>query len=53
MELQVCGAEPTAIDIPVLNTHSIENIGSDPLITLFWSDAFYNADNPDTFLEPV
>lgn len=53
MELQVCGAEPTAVDIPVLNTHSIENIGSDPLITLFWSDAFYNADNPDTFLEPV
>ncbi|MGD8778952.1 MAG: NAD-dependent epimerase/dehydratase family protein [Ignavibacteria bacterium] len=50
---KLSGKEPSFIDIPVWYTHNIINIGNDELVTLFWINEFYNAEDPDTFYEPV
>jgi UDP-2-acetamido-2,6-beta-L-arabino-hexul-4-ose reductase len=47
------GEAPGYVDMPTLCTHSIENAGSTPLLTLFWSDEFFDEGNPDTWSEPV
>ena len=52
-EYKVSGKNPSAIDIPTLHTHSIENVGTDELLTLFWSDSIFDPSNPDTFADTV
>lgn len=47
------GEAPAFVDIPTLHTHSITNIGDSELITLFWSDEFFDPDNSDTCFEEV
>jgi UDP-2-acetamido-2,6-beta-L-arabino-hexul-4-ose reductase len=47
------GETPGYVDMPTFCTHSIENIGSAPLLTLFWSGELFDAGNPDTWSEPV
>jgi len=47
------GEAPGYVDMPTFCTHSIENIGSVPLLTLFWSGELFDAKNPDTWNEPV
>ena len=47
------GEAPAFVDIPTLHTHSITNVGLTELITLFWSDEFFDPDNPDTYWEDV
>ena len=41
------------IDIQPWHTHSIENTGTDNLITLFWINEHYNINDPDTYNEKV
>jgi len=52
-EFSVCGDRPAFIDIPTLHTHSIENTGSEPLVTLFWAHEIFNSAKPDTYMEMV
>ena len=52
-EFPVSGDEPVCIDMPTLHTHSIENIGTREVVTLFWSHEFFDPADPDTFQEPV
>jgi UDP-2-acetamido-2,6-beta-L-arabino-hexul-4-ose reductase len=47
------GEAPCYVDMPTFCTHSIENIGSAPLLTLFWSGELFDAGEPDTCTEPV
>jgi UDP-2-acetamido-2,6-beta-L-arabino-hexul-4-ose reductase len=49
----VSGDKPAFIDIPTFHTHSITNIGSTDLVTLFWSHELFDPDNSDTYAEPV
>ena len=49
IEYKVSGENVTIVDIPPGYTHSIENIGSEELITLFWSDEVFDQQNPDTY----
>ncbi|MGB4298182.1 MAG: NAD-dependent epimerase/dehydratase family protein [Candidatus Saccharicenans sp.] len=49
IEYKVSGENVTIVDIPPGYTHSIENIGSEELITLFWSDEVFDQENPDTY----
>ena len=49
----VSGEQPSFIDIPTLHTHDITNTGTSDLITLFWSNEFYDPDHPDTWTENV
>jgi UDP-2-acetamido-2,6-beta-L-arabino-hexul-4-ose reductase len=52
-EYKVSGQKPVYIDIPTYYTHSIENIGPDELLTIFWTNEIYDPNDPDTFCEPV
>lgn len=52
-EYRVSGAAPAAVDMPTLHTHSIENVGSKPLLTLFWTHDIFDPANPDTYADPV
>jgi UDP-2-acetamido-2,6-beta-L-arabino-hexul-4-ose reductase len=50
-EYRVTGENPQWIDMPTCWMHSISNVGSVPLTTLFISDAPFDSHNPDTFYE--
>lgn len=50
---EVNGATPAIIDMPTLHTHSIENVGDKPLLTMFWTNDIFDPANPDTFADPV
>lgn len=47
------GDSPGFVDIPTLHTHCITNTGENELITLFWSDEFFDPNNSDTYFEEV
>lgn len=49
----VKGQEYRVLDIPPGYTHSIENIGEDEVVTLFWASEPFNPDYPDTYFEAV
>lgn len=52
-EYRVDGRQPAAVDMPTLHTHSIENVGDKPLLTLFWTQAVFDPAAPDTYADPV
>lgn len=53
--LEFCcrGEEYRVVDIPPGYTHSIENVGTGEMVTLFWSSEVFDAALPDTLFEPV
>ncbi|WP_454597964.1 polysaccharide biosynthesis C-terminal domain-containing protein [Qipengyuania sp. SM2507] len=52
-EFRVSGEAPAAVDMPTLHTHHIVNVGDTPLLTLFWTNAVFDPDAPDTYADPV
>ena len=52
-EYHVKGETPSPVDMPTLHTHSIENIGTSPLLTLFWTHDHFDPSSPDTFYDEV
>jgi UDP-2-acetamido-2,6-beta-L-arabino-hexul-4-ose reductase len=52
-EFEVSGDAPAPVDMPTLHTHSIENISTEPLLTLFWTHDLFDPNNPDTFFDEV
>lgn len=53
IEYKVCGEKPEVVDIPPGYTHSIENIGEEELITMFWANEMFDPNKPDTFFNEV
>lgn len=53
LEYRVSGREFKVVDIPPGYTHSIENVGSSDLITLFWSIEVFDPLHPDTYAKEV
>jgi len=53
IEFKLSGSNPSFIDMPIWHTHNIKNIGSEPLITVFWINEFYDDIDSDTFYEKV
>ncbi len=53
VEYPVSGEQFRVVDIPPGYTHSIENVGTTVLVTLFWSDQILDQDRPDTYFRPV
>ncbi|MDC3216002.1 NAD-dependent epimerase/dehydratase family protein [Flavobacteriaceae bacterium] len=47
------GEKPCYVDMPIWFTHNITNIGATPLITAFWINEAYNAEDADTYFENV
>lgn len=52
-DYRVSGDPPAPVDTPTLHTHSVENIGSKPLLTLFWTHDLFDPVAPDTYFDPV
>lgn len=52
-EYSVSGDAPAPVDMPTLHTHSIENVGSGPLLTLFWTHDLFDPQKPDTYADKV
>lgn len=50
---RVSGDQPAPIDMPTLHSHSIENVGTTPLLTLFWTHDLFDPQAPDTYFDPV
>lgn len=53
IEYIVSGERPQVLDIPPGYTHSIENIGTEEVITIFWANEMFNLEKPDTYFEEV
>jgi UDP-2-acetamido-2,6-beta-L-arabino-hexul-4-ose reductase len=53
IEYQVRGEDFQVIDIPPGYTHSIENVGTGEMVTLFWASEIFDPDHPDTYFLPV
>jgi UDP-2-acetamido-2,6-beta-L-arabino-hexul-4-ose reductase len=53
IEYAVRGEDYRVLDIPPGYTHSIENVGQDDLVTLFWASERFDAAQPDTCFENV
>jgi UDP-2-acetamido-2,6-beta-L-arabino-hexul-4-ose reductase len=53
IEFPVRGEDYRVIDIPPGYTHSITNVGSTELITLFWASEVFDPGRPDTQYLPV
>lgn len=52
-EYRVSGSAFRVIDIPPGFTHSITNVGTREMVTLFWSSELFDPDRPDTYYLPV
>ena len=53
IEYRVDGEEFRVVDIPPGYTHSIENVGTGELITVFWASEIFDQARPDTYGMPV
>ena len=53
LEYKVQGEDYRVLDIPPGYTHSIENVGEDELVTLFWASEIFDPEKPDTYFEAV
>jgi UDP-2-acetamido-2,6-beta-L-arabino-hexul-4-ose reductase len=52
-EYPVNGTDIKILDIPPGYTHSIENIGNEELITIFWANEIFDSSQPDTWSRNV
>lgn len=52
-EYSVRGSAYQVIDIPPGFTHSITNVGSGEMVTLFWASEIFNPNRTDTYYLPV
>ena len=53
LDFYLDGAEPAYVDMPVWYTHNIKNIGEEELLTIFWINEPYNAEDADTYFVEV
>jgi len=53
IEYRVRGEDYRVVDIPPGYTHSIENVGTGVLVTLFWASEMFDLGKPDTYFERV
>jgi UDP-2-acetamido-2,6-beta-L-arabino-hexul-4-ose reductase len=53
IQFRVRGEDYRVIDIPPGYTHSITNVGSGEMITLFWASELFDPARPDTHFLPV
>lgn len=53
IEIRVSGDAYRVVDIPPGYTHSITNVGTTEMVTLFWASEVFNPDRADTCYCPV
>jgi len=50
---RVSGERPCYVDMPTFHTHSITNVGTSELVTLFWANEIFDPRDSDTYSERV
>jgi len=53
VRFRLSGDRPSFVDMPTMWVHNITNVGSEELVTVFWSDQLLDPDNPDQYPERV
>jgi len=53
LRFELDGEKPSYVDMPVWYTHNITNVSDSELITLFWTNEFFNPGDSDTYFEEV
>ena len=53
LDFYLDGTEPAYVDMPIWYTHNIKNIGEEELLTIFWINEAYNAEDADTYFVEV
>lgn len=53
LDFYLDGSEPAYVDMPIWYTHNIKNIGEEELLTIFWINEPYNAEDSDTYFVEV
>lgn len=53
VEYSVSGDKPVIVDMPTMHCHSIENVGSEELLTTFWTHEIFDPQVPDTYADKV
>ncbi|MBN2335185.1 NAD-dependent epimerase/dehydratase family protein [Candidatus Bathyarchaeota archaeon] len=53
IEYKLDGERPSYMDIPILYTHSLVNVGNGDLFMHFWSSELYDPEDTDTYPEKV
>ena len=53
LQFTLSGEKPSYVDMPIWYTHNITNTGNTELITQFWINEIFDANDPDTFFETV
>ena len=53
LDFYLDGSEPAYVDMPIWYTHNIKNIGEEELLTIFWINEPYNAEDADTYFVEV
>jgi len=53
VRFRLSGDRPSFVDMPTLWVHNIKNVGTEELVTVFWSDQLLDPDNPDQYPERV
>ena len=48
-EYIISGEDNKVIDMPLLFTHNITNVGNEDLICVFWVNEIFDTNNPDTY----
>jgi UDP-2-acetamido-2,6-beta-L-arabino-hexul-4-ose reductase len=49
IEYRLHGCDYQVVDIPPGYTHSIQNVGTREMVTLFWASEIFDPDRPDTY----
>ena len=53
VEYRLRGCDYQVVDIPPGYTHSIQNVGTGEMVTMFWASEIFDPDRPDTIYLPV
>ena len=53
VEYRLLGCDYQVVDIPPGYTHSIQNVGTRDMVTLFWASEIFDPNRPDTYFLPV
>ena len=53
VRFRLSGDRPSFVDMPTMWAHNVKNVGTEELVTVFWSDQLLDPDDPDQFPERV
>jgi UDP-2-acetamido-2,6-beta-L-arabino-hexul-4-ose reductase len=50
---RLSGERPAFVDMPTMWVHALRNVGTDDLVTMFWTNQLLDSEDPDQYAEEV